>query len=75
MIYDPVFDALPNVAKNEVYRKLFEVLTAKQPGDKYTRLAMVDRRAILEILVDTKANLPGYWRIGETVQAEEKPGR
>jgi hypothetical protein len=75
MIYDPVFDALPNVAKNEVYRKLFDVLTGKQPGDKYRHLAMADRRAILEISLDTKANLPGYWRAGESVQAEEKPGR
>jgi hypothetical protein len=64
MIYDPVFDALPNVAKNEVYRKLFEVLTAKQT-DKYSRLTMSDRKAILEILLDTKANLPGYWRAAE----------
>jgi hypothetical protein len=75
MIYDAAFDALPNVAKNEVYRKLFDVLTAKQTGDKYAKLAMVDRRAILEILLDTKANLPSYWRAAESVQAEEKPGR
>lgn len=61
MIYDPVFDALPNVAKNEVYRKLFEVLTAKEVGNKYPRLTMADREAILEILLDTKPNLPGYW--------------
>jgi hypothetical protein len=66
MIYDPAFDALPDVAKEQVYRKLFDVLTGKDTSERYARLSTQDRRAILEILRDTKPDLPGYWRAGET---------
>ncbi len=61
-IYDPAFDALPDVAKQHVYRKLFDVLTAKDTSPRFPRLSAADRQAILEILRDTKADLPGYWR-------------
>ena len=33
MIYDPSFDALPAVAKEQVYRKLFDALTARNTPD------------------------------------------
>jgi len=66
MIYDPAFDALPDVAKEQVYRKLFDVLTGKDTSEKYARISMQDRRAILEILRDTKPGLPSYWRTGDT---------
>lgn len=62
MIYDPAFDALPVVAKEQVYRKLFDVLTGKNANDRYARLSAQDRLAILQILRDTKPDLPGYWR-------------
>jgi len=62
MIYDAAFDALPDPAKNEIYRKLFDVLTGKDTSERYARLSAQDRRAILEILRDTKLGLPDYWR-------------
>ncbi|MGP0074437.1 MAG: hypothetical protein ACLPWF_21185 [Bryobacteraceae bacterium] len=62
MIYDPAFDALPEAAKEQVYRKLFDVLTGQDTSERYARLSEQDRRAILEILRDTKPDLPGYWR-------------
>jgi hypothetical protein len=63
MVYDAAFDALPGPVLEHVYRRLFDVLTAED-GDRHTsaRLTRADRRAILEILTDTKANLPAYWR-------------
>jgi hypothetical protein len=61
MIYDPAFDALPDVAKEQVYRKLFDVLTGKDTSQKYARLSADDRLAVLEILRDTKPGLPAYW--------------
>ncbi len=54
MIYDPAFDALPAIAKEQVYRKLFNALAGKDSSQ--------DRRAILEIVRDTKPDLPDYWR-------------
>lgn len=62
MIYDPSFDALPEPTKEQVYRKLFDVLTGKDSSPRYARLAAQDRQAILEILRDTKPDLPAYWR-------------
>ncbi len=53
MIYDPAFDALPAVAKEQVYRKLFDALTGQDTTESH---------AILEILRDTKPDLPDYWR-------------
>lgn len=66
MIYDPAFDALPDVAKKQIYRKLFDVLTGKDSSEKYARLSTQDRRAILEILRDTKPDLPSYWHTAKT---------
>lgn len=64
MIYNAAFDALPDPAKAEVYRKLFNALTGKDSNPRYARLSVQDRQAILEILRDTKPNLPDYWRSG-----------
>jgi hypothetical protein len=57
MIYSDLFDALPDAAKQAVYRRLYDALTASVPG----RLSAEDRRAIVEIVRDTKPNLPTYW--------------
>lgn len=62
MIYDPAFDALPDAAKQQVYSKLFDVLTGKDSSERFARLAPQDRSAILEILRETKPDLPAYWR-------------
>jgi hypothetical protein len=61
MIYSEIFDALPEKARGPVYQRLFDVLTNKDANDKFHWLTRADRRAILEILRDTKANLPSYW--------------
>ena len=66
MIYDASFDALPGLAKDHVYQKLFDVLSGKDLSGKdtnprFARLTPQDRQAILEILRDTKPGLPAYW--------------
>jgi hypothetical protein len=62
MIYDPAFDAMPDWAKDRIYRRLYDVLTGKDMDPKFARLSAQDRRAILEILRDTKTGLPDYWK-------------
>jgi hypothetical protein len=57
-IYSAAFDALPDVVKDYLYHRLNEVLTGKDQTSGFTRLAAVDRKAILEILIDTKPGLP-----------------
>jgi hypothetical protein len=58
MIYSELFDALPDVAKQAVYRRLFDALNGKIE----TPLSAPDRRAIFEIVRDTKPGLPTYWK-------------
>jgi hypothetical protein len=63
LIYSPAFDALPPSAKEPIYRRLWEVLSGAEAGERYRRaLSREDRQAILEILRDTKKDLPEYFR-------------
>jgi hypothetical protein len=61
MIYAPAFDALPGEAKIAIYRRMWRVLSGEEQGSKYQRLTLSDRRAIIEILRDTKPDLPAYF--------------
>jgi hypothetical protein len=62
MIYTDAFDALPSAAKNLVYERLWEILSGKETDTNYARLSLADRRAIVEILHDTKMDLPPYFQ-------------
>ena len=61
MIYSEAFDALPDVAKSAVYARLWSVLSGKEIDKAYDSLSLADRQAIIEILRDTKPNLPDYF--------------
>jgi hypothetical protein len=62
MIYSRAFDNLPDSLRDRVYARLYDVLSGKDTSPKFASLSADDRRAILEILRDTKPNLPAYWR-------------
>jgi hypothetical protein len=61
MIYSPAFDGLPAEVKGAVYRRMWQVLSGQERGAKYARLTPADRRAVVEILRDTKKGLPDYF--------------
>ena len=61
MIYTAAFDALPADAKDAVYRRLWQVLSGADRDSRYEHLTRGDRQAIVEILRDTKPDLPGYF--------------
>jgi hypothetical protein len=61
MIYSEAFDGMPVAARQRIYRRLFDILTEKEKSPRFARLSTDDRRAILEILRDTKKGLPDYW--------------
>jgi hypothetical protein len=63
IIYSEAFDALPAPAKDYVMRRLWEVLSGKDTSKEFTHLRAADRQAILEILRQTKPNLPDYWKL------------
>jgi len=66
LIYSPSFDALPSMAKAMVYQRLWEVLSGKDQSPRYDQLTSADRRAIVEILQDTKPDLPDYFSASVT---------
>jgi hypothetical protein len=62
MIYSPVFDALPDAVRERVYRRLYDVLSGKDTNEKFNRLSAADRANIVDIVRETKTNMPDYWR-------------
>ena len=62
LIYTEAFDSLPEPAKSYVYHRLFEILTGRDDSDEFSTFKTADRRAALEILLDTKHDLPGEWQ-------------
>ena len=63
-IYSEPFDALPSTAKAAVYQRLWEVLSGRDTAKRYNVLSATDRAAIIDILRDTKKDLPAYWQTG-----------
>lgn len=61
MVYADAFVALPDAVRQQVYARILERLstddTRSVPGEQ-VRLTAEDRRAVLEILRDTKADFP-----------------
>ncbi len=62
MLYTQAFDSLPEQARSAIYERMWQILSGAEKGTRYARLSRADRRAIVEILHDTKAGLPGYFR-------------
>ena len=63
LIYSPAFDALPPRAKDPIYRRMWQVLSGEEQGERYrSALSLADRQAIVEILRDTKKDLPAYFQ-------------
>ena len=62
LIYSEGFDQLPEKLKTSIYQRLFDVLTGKDTKAEFEKLTPATRRAILEILRDTKPGLPNYWQ-------------
>ena len=61
LIYSEAFDALPQAAKEKIYARLYEILSGKDQSEAFTRVTGEQRGQILEILRETKKDLPAYW--------------
>jgi hypothetical protein len=57
LIYSKAFDGLPSQAKEYLCRRLREVLDGKDRSPEFAHLSAADRKAIREILRDTKPDL------------------
>jgi hypothetical protein len=58
MIYSEAFEQLPAQAKRAIYARLWDVLSGAVRAPKYSRLSAADRDRVIEILRETKRDLP-----------------
>ena len=54
LIYSEGFDGLPVSVRDYVYQRLGEVLSGNDQSETFNDLTPAERKAILEILTDTK---------------------
>ncbi len=62
MIYSDAFESLPDQAKAAIYARMWQVLSGQDKTQKYAKLSFSDRKAIVEILGQTKKNVPSYFQ-------------
>lgn len=63
LIYSDAFDAIPELARQIFAQRLVEVLEGADTSEDFAHLSSADRRAILEILQETR---PGVLELGES---------
>ena len=61
MIYSAAFAGLPAEAKAAIFKRMWQILSGQEHGGKYAGLSLADRQAVVEILRDTKPDLPEYF--------------
>jgi hypothetical protein len=61
LVYSESFRALPKRLKDEIYRKLWKILTGENNQKEFTSLTLKSRKAIHEILKETLPDLPTFW--------------
>ncbi len=63
LIYSAQFERLPATVKAAVYARLWHVLSGADANPVYAKLSLADRQAIVEILRDTKKDLPDFFQL------------
>jgi hypothetical protein len=61
LIYSEAFDAMPKPALEQFHRQLWLVLTGQNQDKEFAAITAEERKAVLEILRETKENLPDYF--------------
>ncbi|MGE0759966.1 MAG: hypothetical protein AB7O38_23325 [Pirellulaceae bacterium] len=62
LIYSRAFDELPDEMRDYVWRRLWQVLAENEDPETFAHLTVEDKRAIVEIIRQTKDGLPQYWK-------------
>jgi len=62
LIYSRAFDELPGEMRDYVWRHLWQVLAENEDAETFAHLSAEDKRAIVEIIRQTKDGLPEYWK-------------
>jgi hypothetical protein len=56
------FDQMEATCRNRIYRRLWTGLTSSDTKVAFTHLEKAEKQAIIEIVAQTKINLPDYWK-------------
>jgi hypothetical protein len=62
VIYSRAFNSIEPALRGLIYKRLFEVLSSADRSTDFAGLTPEGKRAALEILTDTKPDLPDYYR-------------
>jgi hypothetical protein len=63
LIYSPSFEALPLSVKEPIFQRIWQVLSGQERDARYqSALSRTDRQTLVEILRDTKPDLPAYFQ-------------
>lgn len=62
LVYSEQFEKLPNEIKTVVYTRLWEILSGKDKSPDFANIPDETRRDLLQILSETKTDLPDCWR-------------
>jgi hypothetical protein len=62
MIYSAAFRALPEAVRAAVYGRMWEILSGRDTSPRYAQLSEADRRAVVEIIGETLADVPAGFR-------------
>jgi hypothetical protein len=73
LIYSEAFDTIPTIMREHLLQRLYGILTGQDKDPQFAKISSEDRQAILEILRETKPNLPDYWRAKTAVSADSSP--
>jgi hypothetical protein len=66
LIYSRAFDSLPEAVKEHIFRRLWNVLSGQGTGKDDPRPSQEERTAIIDIVRETKRDLPDYWKAAST---------
>lgn len=61
LIYSEAFQSLPKKLKDEIYTKLWKILTGENNQPEFEKLTVESRKAIYGILKETLSDLPDFW--------------
>jgi hypothetical protein len=71
LIHSEAFEELPSPAKEYIFTRLLQILNGEDRSKTFAHLSAEDRRAILEILLDTHRGF-SQWKASQPTAAPEK---
>jgi hypothetical protein len=63
LIYSEAFDKLSREIKLHLYGRLWKILNGEDADPAFKKIPAETRRAILDILIETKPDIPRYWTL------------